>query len=319
MILTEFNKSYVFWISSALFAAMVWSTNFIVPFVIDGYTFFDFALLRFFIYGCVGAAILLCQWRRVRGLKIRDWFVAAFLAFVGYVGYFLLVAGAAVHAGPVIAPAFLGTVPVVLAIAGNLHKNSVPWRLLSVPLIAITFGLALVNAEALAGAGGAVQPSLFLGIALAIGAVAFWTWFGLANQAALAIRPGMDSGLWTALILVGGAVEMLIFYPVGLKIGVFNLPRLGMGWDSAAMLYFWGSSLAILSSVGGAWAWTIAARHLPVALSAQLIVSETAFGVVFGLAVHGRWATWAETIGLVCLLAGVLVAIRNFYQMREKI
>ncbi len=37
--------------------------------------------------------------------------------FIGYVGYFLTVMVAAVYAGPVIPPAFLGLVPVVLAIA----------------------------------------------------------------------------------------------------------------------------------------------------------------------------------------------------------
>jgi len=47
----------------------------------------------------------------------------------------------------------------------------------------------------------------------------------------------------------------------------------------------------MLSSVGGTWAWTAAAKCLSVVMSAQLIVSETVFGALFGLAVHGRWPT----------------------------
>jgi drug/metabolite transporter (DMT)-like permease len=75
--------------------------------------------------------------------------------------------------------------------------------------------------------------------------------------------------------------------------------------------------MAILASVGGAWAWTLAARNLPVALAAQLIVSETAFGTIFGLAAHRRWPTLSETIGITVLIVGVIIAIQVFYGRRQ--
>lgn len=70
----------------------------------------------------------------------------------------------------------------------------------------------------------------------------------------------------------------------------------------------------MLSSVGGTWTWTAAAKCLSVVMSAQLIVSETVFGALFGLAVHGRWPTPTEAAGLAALIAGVVAATRNFYR-----
>jgi drug/metabolite transporter (DMT)-like permease len=307
----------LFGIVAALFAAFAWSLNFVVPFVIGGYSVFDFALFRFGVSGALGMAYLLWKSDTIRGLRLRDWLAAFRLGFIGYLGYFLSVAGAAIFAGPVIAPAFLGLVPIVLAIAGNLRQKTVSWSALIFPLTLAVIGLAFVNASALDAASMTSMRSLVVGIVLAMAAVSLWTWFGLANQRALAERPSMDSGVWTALILVGGGVEMLAFTPVGLALGVFSFPQLGLGWDVAGSLYLWSGSLAILASVGGALAWTFAAKRLPVALSAQLIVSETVFGTIFGLAVHGRWPTTTDLLGIVFLVAGVMTAIHVFHSERK--
>lgn len=304
-------------IAAALFAAFAWSLNFAVPFVIGDYSVFDFALFRFGISGAVGLGFLLWRWEAIRGLSLRDWLVAFGLGFIGYLGYFLTVAGSAIFAGPVIAPAFLGLVPVVLAVAGNLRQKAVSWSALMLPLALVAIGLALVNASAFDPASLTTTPSLVVGITLAVAAVSLWTWFGLANERALAERPSMDAGVWTALILVGGGLEMLVFMPVGLVLGVFNFPELGLGWQNAGSLYLWSSSLAMLASVGGALAWTFAAKRLPVALSAQLIVSETIFGTIAGLAVHSRWPTLPEIAGTAFLVAGVVIAIHSFHSERK--
>ncbi len=309
--------SYLLGILAALVAAFVWSLNFVVPFVIGDYSIFDFALLRFVIASLLAAIFLI--WRRgeAKGLKAKDYLVAFYLGFIGYLAYFLTVAGAAIYAGPVIAPASLGLVPVVLAIVGNLSRKTVSWQALSFSILVTAIGLVLVNLSVFDVASLATAQSPALGILLAVGAVGLWTWFGVANQQALAERPGMNGAIWTALILVGSGFEMLLLMPVGLAFDVFNIPELGLAWESAAPLYVWGTSLAILASIGGAWAWTFASQRIPVALSAQLLVSETIFGTIFGLGVHGRLPTHAELIGIVVLIAGVLMTIRFFHGARS--
>jgi len=299
-------------IVAAVLAAISWSLCFIVPFVIGNYSLFDFTLVEFVFSGFLGIGILCKNAKIVRMLEPSDWLAACSLGVIGYVGYYLAVMGAAVYAGPVIAPAFLGLVPVVLAIAGNLHERTVSWKALALPLALATVGLLLVNASGFAESSASDARSLLIGIPLAILAVALWTTFGLLNQSALAKRPQMDAIVWAALIMVGAGLAMLVFLPIGILAGLFEIPRLGLRWEVAAPLIIWGAALAIFANVGGAMAWTFASQRLPVALSAQLITMEPTSATVLGLLVHRRWPSVVEVVGMAVLLTGVVIAIGVF-------
>jgi drug/metabolite transporter (DMT)-like permease len=307
------DKRFYIGVLAALFAAFAFSLNFIIPFIIGDYSTFDFALIRHVVSALVGVCILFAEKGVMRHLTLRNWLSTICLAFIGYVGYFLTVTGAAISAGPVIAPAFLGLVPIVLAVIGNRRQGSLPWRFLMMPLILVLIGLVLVNGTAFTATGLKSVNSLWIGMPLALTAVALWVWFAIANQAAIAARPEMPSGVWSALTLVGGGVLMLAFYPIGVALDLFQLPKLGFGWNAAGSLYLWGICLSLLATVCGVWAWNVASRYLPVALTAQLIVAETAFGVVGGLIVHGRWPSMMEFVGIAILIIGVVVSIRMFH------
>jgi drug/metabolite transporter (DMT)-like permease len=302
---------------AAICAALVWGLNFIVPFIIGDYTVFDLALFQYTISGIVSVGFLVLKRKHIRSLRPRDWRTAFFLGVIGYVGYFLSLTGAAIYAGPIIAPAFVGLVPVALAIAGNLRQRTIAWKKLALPLTIAAVGLSLVNGSGFERASAVQMHSLSIGVPLAILAVTLWTCFGLLNQSALAKRPGMSASVWTALILVGAYLGMLTFLPVGLKWGVFHIPRLGLHWDTAAPLYLCAAGASILINLGGALAWTIASQRLPVALAAQMITVEPTFGTIYGLLMHHRWPTLLETVGITTLLVGVGLAIRIFYDKHE--
>jgi drug/metabolite transporter (DMT)-like permease len=306
------NRSMLAGITAAVLAAISWSLGYIVPFVIGKYTPFDFALVEFVFAGLLSAGLL---WRKravVRLLTFNDWWVAGSLGLIGYACYFLAIMGSAIYAGPVVAPAFLGLVPVVLVIAGNLRRRTVSWRSLMLPLALATVGLVLVNGSSFTQSGTPQAQSLLLGIALALLAVIFWTVFGLLNQSALETRPHLDAGVWGTLIVAGASVAMLAFLPVGLSMGVFEIPRLGLGWDTAAPLLLWGAGLAIFSNLFGALAWTFASQRLPLALAAQLITIEPTSATILGLLVHRRWPSLPEVLGMALLLTGVVAAIGIF-------
>ena len=306
------KQSTVLGIAAAALAAISWSLGFIVPFVIGGYSPFDFTLLEFLFAGLLGAGLLWRHATAVRALTLGDWLAGCSLGLIGYVCYFLAVMGAAVYAGPVIAPAFVGLVPVVLGIAGNFREHTVSWRSLAWPLALATVGLLLVNGGGFLQAGGLETKSLLFGIPLAILAVALWTIFGLLNQSALANRPQMHAGVWTALIMAGAGLAMLVFFPIGLLLGLFEIPRLGLHWSSAGPLIMWAVALAILANAGGAMAWTFASQRLPVALAAQMITLEPTSATILGLLVHHRWPSVPEVLGMVVLLIGVVIAIGVF-------
>jgi drug/metabolite transporter (DMT)-like permease len=310
------KASVLIGIVAALLAALAWSLNFIVPFVIGPYSIFDIALVRFFVSGLLAFAYLMFNWKTVRHLRFQDWTVSFALGLVGYLVYFQALAAAATYAGPVIAPAFIALVPVVLAIAGNLRQPTIAWRHLIVPFGLASLGLLLVNWGSFDPSAIAEAPSLLIGIPLAILAAACWVWFGLFNQSALASRPQMDAGVWTALIMTGASLGMLAFVPVGLLLNVFASSHLGWGWNVASSLYMWGTLLALTASVGGAFAWTFASQRLPVALSAQLITMETVFGTMLGLLIRRRWPTPAEGVGMIVLLTGVVATIHIVHGRR---
>lgn len=297
-------------IFAALLAAFVWSLNFIVPFVIGPFSVFDFAFVRFIAAGLISAAFLFSKKDALRSLTLGDWLLTVCLGLIGYLGYFLALVGAAFYAGPVIAPAILGLVPIVLGIAGNLTQRTVPWRALGLPLGLAAAGLLLVHMHSSDDAGSA--RSVPEGVALAVAAVALWTWFGLLNQSTLARRPAMEASVWTALIMIGAGIGMLAFTPVGLYLALFKTPQLGFGWAVAAPLYTWGLTLGISASIGGALAWTVAAQRIPVTLAAQLVVMEAVFGAIVGLIVHKRWPTPTEVAGMTVLVAGVVIGVRAF-------
>jgi drug/metabolite transporter (DMT)-like permease len=311
------KSSLLVGVVAAVLAALAWSLNFIVPFVIGDYSIFDIGLFRFLISGLIAFAYLMSKWKDFRALRAADWCMSFALGLVGYFVYFQALAAAALYAGPVIAPAFLALVPVVLAITGNLRQPTIAWRHLTFPFTLATVGLLLVNAGSFEQASLKEAPSLLIGIPLAILAAACWVWFGLLNQSALAKRPQMPAGVWTALIMIGASLGMLAFVPIGLLFNVFASARLGLGWDVASSLYVWGTILALTASLGGALAWTFASQRLPVALSAQLITMETVFGTILGLLIRHRWPTLMEGVGMTVLLAGVVITIRIFHGQRN--
>jgi drug/metabolite transporter (DMT)-like permease len=302
---------------AAVTATLAWSLNFIVPFVIGEYSIFDFALFQFLVPAALGAGFLVLNRKVVRQLASRDLLIAFSLGLIGYLAYSLALVGAALYAGPVIAPAFLSSVPIVLAVIGNFHERTVSWKALCVPLFLALLGLALINGSGFASSHRRDLPFLDAGILLAIVAVACWVTFGLVNQAALGHRPHMRAGIWSALLLCGAGLGMLVVYPVGAALGAFNMPRLGLRWETQHEFILWGVFVGVVVNVGGAVAWTIASQRLPVALSAQLITLEPAFGTIFGLSMRRRWPTMAEFAGMMVLLVGVVVAIRIFHVRRS--
>lgn len=307
------GAEYKIGVVAAVAAALTWSLNFVAPFFIGDYSLGDLAATRFIFSGMIGSLILYRYRELCKKLTARDWIVTAGLGFIGYVGYFITVMMAVVYAGPVIPPAFLGLVPIALAIAGNVYSTTISWKVLRLPLITALTGLLLVNANSLTQSTGDWNALHILGMCSAIAAVALWTWFGIANQRALSRRPGTNAWVWTAMMMISGSIETLIFIPVGQSLGLFNAPGLGFGSTAFLHLYLPAFVLAVIASVGGAWAWTVASQRLPMALAGQLLTTEMVFATAFGLLIHSRLPGLLELLGIALILVGVVKAIGAFH------
>ena len=196
-------------------------------------------------------------------------------------------------------------------------RDSLRQRTPEAILDALTTGSMKVNAEGLTHPSSSPLGNTLWGIGFSIAAVSLWTVFGICNQAALRKRPHMGPLTWTALLMVGGSFEVVAFIPLGLSLDLFHVPRLGLHWDTAASLLLSSLVLAVLSTIGASWAWSIATRRLPIGLAGQLIVTETIFATTFGLIARQRWPSVSEACGIVLLLVGVIAAVGAFHRAQQ--
>lgn len=290
----------------AVIATLGWALNFITPYVTGDYSLYDLMVVRFLLVGVLGGGgIFLCR-AQLPLIKPRKQLLAAGLGALGCLGYGVCIAAGVHFAGPVLTPAMVGTVPVLLALLGNARHKTVEWRRLITPLSCLLVGLSLSNF------GSVHQPSLSAGSWLAglfcsLGAVALWLLFSVLNQEHL---PAQATGLWTALMLVGAGLAALCLLPLMYALGLLKLPTLGFGLAQAGALYAWSLVIAVMSTVVGAWAWNAATRRLPMVLSGQLIALESLFATLLGLGFAGRGPTLMEAAGLAAVLIGVVIAVR---------
>lgn len=293
----------------AVLATLGWALNFIAPYITGAYSIYDFMIVRFLIAGLLGLAVVVLCRAQLRALRRRQALYAAGLGVIGYLGYSACIAAGVMFGGPVLTPAFIGMVPVLLALLGNATQKTVQWRRLVAPLSCLAGGLLLSNISSID------QPAVdagswLLGLLFSISAVALWLAFSVLNQRALVHLPANATGVWTGLMMAGAGVGALALLPVAQGLGLLRLPTLGWNMANAGHLYGWSLVIALSSSVIGAWAWNAASRRLPMVLSGQLIALESLFATLLGLGFQGRLPTPLEAAGLAAVLLGVVMAVR---------
>lgn len=307
--MTSMRTSVFTGVLLASVATLGWALNFIAPYVTGDYSLYDLMAVRFLLVGVLGVCgMILCR-VQLRLLSPGQCWLAAALGASGCLAYGVCIAAGVTLGGPVLTPACVGMVPVLLALLGNARNKTVPWHRLAAPLACLTVGLLLANISSLhPPALSAV--SWLAGLFFSLSAVALWLWFSVVNQKHLTTLPAHATGLWTALMLVGAGGTAICLLPVLYAFDLLQLPTLGFGYTQAGALYAWSLTIALMSTVVGAWAWNAATRRLPMVLSGQLIALESLFATLLGLWFHGRGPTLMEVAGLAAVLVGVIMAVR---------
>lgn len=299
-------------IVAGLTTCALWGLTFIAPRAVAPFTAWDLTIARYGIFGL--ACLLLMADRRFRpiGFAPSRLLIGLVLGGAGYVGYFISAAFAVQLAGAAVPPVIIGTMPVFLAIIANVRDRSAPWKALGLPLAMITLGVAIVNAVTISAADVADTSSILLGALASSAALAIWIAYGLANAAVMRSADAPDGLQWTGLQGIGAAIGSLLLLPLA----SFDLADTASAPETARFVA-WALTMGLAGSWFATWCWVIASRRLPLALTAQLIVAETVFGLVYGFMFEGRFPTPAEAIGAMMQLAGVCVAITVFSRPRE--
>ncbi|QRJ65621.1 DMT family transporter [Azospira restricta] len=288
-------------------AGLCWGMIFSVPVLLPSYSPLALSAGRYLAFGLI---VLLPAWldrRRLAALGAADWKKALELALVGNLLYYCGIAFAAQHAGAPITAAIIGTLPVVIAISGNLVDKQVRWRRLALPLLLIGGGLALIHGRefgrAAVDTGGG---DYLLGIAGALFALFCWTWYPLRNAAWIARRPQLSMTAWAT-------AQGLATLPLALAafVALAWLPDHDwpLGADPLRFVALM-AALGLIASWLGTLFWNVASRALPATLSGQLIVFETLFGLAFAYALRSEWPDTASAVGIALLVAGVVVGVR---------
>lgn len=296
----------------ALAAGLMWGLVFVAPLLLPQYPPALLSVGRYLAFGLLCLPLAMLDWGELRRLTRTDWGEAVKLTLVGNFLYYLALAAAIQRAGNPLVSMIIGTLPVVIAVASNRRNAArdgmLPWRRLAPSLLLIGMGLACVNQTELA----ALQPGDWgryaSGAAIALVALAAWTWYPIRNADWLRNHPDRNPRAWataqglvTLPIALAGFALMPLLLPAD-----FPLP---LGPEP---LFFVGLMLAIglFASWGGTLCWNEASQRLPTNLVGQLIVFETLAALGYGYLHRGQWPAPLALLGIVLLVAGVVWALR---------
>jgi drug/metabolite transporter (DMT)-like permease len=310
------------WIGTlfALAAGLTWGLVFVAPLLLPDYPALLLSCARYLAFGLIALPLALIDRREMAALTRADWVEALKLSLVGNLLYYLCLAAAIQRAGGPLPTMVIGTLPVVIALVANRRRGAevvardgrLPWARLAPSLALIGAGIALVHRAEWAQLGAAADPARFLiGAALALGAVACWTWYPIRNADWLRAHAGRSARAWATAqglaTLVPAALGFVAFWAWGaITNDGFPMP---LGPDP---LRFVGLMLAIglLASWLGTLCWNEASQRLPPALAGQLIVFETLAALAYAFVLRGRPPGPATLAGIALLVAGVLWALR---------
>ncbi|WEX73943.1 DMT family transporter [Sinorhizobium numidicum] len=294
-------------ILAGLTTCALWGLTFVAPRAVDPFSAWDLTVARYGTFGLACAVLMLHRRFRPVGFSTIRLTIGLLLGGAGYVGYFVSAAFAVQLTGAAMPPLIIGTMPVFLALIANSRDRSVPWRSLALPLGLIATGVAIVNASVFAAAPSGSSMTISLGLAAAGAALAIWIIYGLINAAVMRADDAPDGLHWTGLQGIGAALGSLSLLPLTSFGTVAAVPAADTYRFAA-----WALMMGIAGSWLATWCWVAASRRLPLALSAQLIVGETIFGLVYGFIFETRWPMTSEWIGAALQITGVCAAIGAF-------
>lgn len=309
----------------ALVAGLLWGIVFLSPQLLPDYPAALQSAGRYLTFGLIAVVLAWFDRDRLAKLSRRDWLAALELAAIGNLIYYLCLAAAIQRAGGPLATMIIGTLPVVIGITANLRDarrdGRIAWRRLALPLVAILAGIACVNHAEWArlgesdggGSADAGGAGRYLGgVALAIAAVACWTWYPLRNADWLRAHPASSPRVWATAQGVATLPLALIGYLV--LLGWYAMTGTGVeGPAGPRPLVFigWMVLIGFAASWVGTLCWNEASQRLPSVLAGQLIVFETLAALAYTYLYRKQWPEPLTVVGVVLLVAGVLVVLRQ--------
>lgn len=302
----------------ALGAGLMWGLVFLTPVMLPDYPGIVLSFGRYIAFGLIALVPAWLGRKHIAALSRAEWRVAFQLSLVGNLLYYAALASAIQLSGAPLPTLLIGTLPVVITIVSNYAPgraaDAVAWHRLLPALAVIATGLLLVNASELEQLdSGRTLRQYLQGCALALLALAGWTWYPIRNARFMKDHPQIRSSTWATaqglamlpvvlpgFVLYGGIAHVsggAYAFPLGPRPALF----IGM------MLL-----IGLCASWLGTMLWNHASQRLPTSLAGQLIVFETLSALAYAFIWRGAMPTAQVLAGIVLLSVGVILAIRTF-------
>ncbi|MFI8416326.1 DMT family transporter [Serratia sp. NPDC078593] len=300
----------------ALFAGLMWGLIFVGPIIVPDYPAALQSTGRYLAFGLIALPLAWLDRRRLKQLQRKDWLEALKLTTIGNLLYYLCLASAIQRTGAPVSTMIIGTLPVVISVTANLlygqQEGRLAWRKLTPALVLIAFGLLLVNIAELKGNDAPVDAWRYgSGLALALLAVACWTWFPLRNARWLRENPDKRPTTWATaqgvvILPIALLGYLLVCGQLALTQPEFALPFGPRPWVFVTLMIVIG----VCCSWIGALCWNEASQRLPTVLVGPLIVFEILAGLAYTFILRQTWPPLLTLGGIGCLIGGVIYAMR---------
>jgi drug/metabolite transporter (DMT)-like permease len=298
----------------------IWGLAFVIPEYLGSADPAAVALGRYFIYGILSAAILLTTARTINFAQI-PWARAFAYAFIGHVGYYLILVWAISVGGVMVVAPIMATLPVSVAIVGNLMNRELAFRRLILPLLLILLGITFLrfyqNSQAIFN--GAQVIDMVYGAALALVALSMWTMYAVLNARHLK-RIQISSVMWAqamglcCLLQAGIAIALWLF--------VHPQPAQLLQWTAnyeAVFSYLAGIvMLGVVVSWFSTQVWNRVSRRLPITVSGQLLVIQSLAAIVYSSWLNHEMPDFIELVCVALVVAGVVWGVKAAYGPLER-
>jgi drug/metabolite transporter (DMT)-like permease len=302
-----------------LLAGALWGLVFLSPKVMHQFSPLSQMVVRYICYGMF-AVVLSARtiWPLIQQLSPADWRKLIVLSLQGNIVYYLCLATGVKYAGIAPTTLIIGVLPLTITLMGRHEHDSLPMRKLLLPSALIVLGIGAISLDVFLHNNNQLNSSpaqRAFALMAAVCALACWTFYAYRNAQYLRAHPQVSASDWSNLTGVVTALLAVLMLIVGYVVSLFSPNHLlalntDPSLDWLAFILIGGLAVAFLASWLGNMLWNKASQALPISLSAQLIVSESLFSLLYGFIYDARWPRGLEWVAMGLALSGVLWAIQ---------
>lgn len=285
-------------------AGALWGLVFLAPELTRDFSPWLLSAGRYLAYGLLALIWLRPRWPRIAAqLTLARCGHLLWLGLTGNSLYYVLLATAVGHAGVAATALVIGFLPVAVSVAGLREADAPGLRRLWPSLLLCAAGALCIGWQAVQPSGG-LWGARVAGLLCATGALLSWTCFAVGNARALRRLTSLTPSDWNLLTGVATGAQALLLLPLGLWLDTRH--HAGADWGRLAAVSL---GVAVLASMLGNQLWNRMSRLLPLTLVGQMILFETLFAMLYGLAWERRLPAPLELMALLLVVAGVLTAV----------